>query len=59
MSDIINLKFERPKLWIAAGSVGRGLKATDISEWTARFTYLAYSGNTYDHEIVSPSFYYD
>ena len=33
--------------------------ATDISEWTARFTYLAYSGNTYDHEIVSPSFYYD
>lgn len=31
MSDIINLKFERPKLWIAAGSVGRGLKATALS----------------------------
>lgn len=32
---------------------------TDISEWKARFTFLANSGRTYNHEIVSPSFYYD
>lgn len=31
MNDIINLKFEHPKLWIVAGSVGRGLKATALS----------------------------
>lgn len=30
---------------------------TDILEWSARFTYLASSGKTYNHEIVSPSFY--
>lgn len=32
---------------------------TDIMDWKARFTYLASSGKIYDHEIESPSFYYD